>query len=83
MFAYYSKWISKFSEKIHPLIQNNGFPLSPSALQSFNSLKDIENSLMTAIDESIPFEVETHASDVAIAATLNQAGHPVAFFQEH
>ena len=84
MFAYYTKWISKFLEKIHPLIQNNEFPLSPSVLQSFNLLKkDIENSLMTAIDESIPFEVETDASDVAIAATLNQVGRPVAFFQEH
>ena len=35
---------------------------------------------MCAIDEHVPFEVETDASEFAIAATLNQKGHPVAFF---
>ena len=43
-------------------------------------IKDIKLSAVTSIDESLPFEVETHASDYAIAATLNQAGRPVAFF---
>ena len=33
-----------------------------------------------AVDESEPFEVQTDASEVAIAATLNQNGGPVAFF---
>ena len=81
MFSYYSKWIPKFSEKIRPLIQNKQFPISESALQTFEQLKlDIENSVIYAIDDSIPFEVETDASDYAIAATLNQAGRPVAFF---
>ena len=81
MFAYYSKWIPKFSEKLQPLVQNTDFPLSLDALNSFNLLKkDIDDSLLSAIDENLPFEVETDASDVAIAATLNQAGRPVAFF---
>ena len=42
--------------------------------------KSIAESVLTAIDEKIPFEVETDASEVAIAATLNQVGCPVAFF---
>ena len=36
--------------------------------------------MVNAINESIPFEVETDASEFVTAATLNQAEHPVAFF---
>ena len=55
--------------------------MPPNVLQSFDSLKsDIKRAVVTSIDESIPFEVETDASDYDIAATLNQAGQPVAFF---
>ena len=83
MFSYYSKWTPKFSEKIRPLIQNKLFPISESVLQIFEQLKlDIETSVIYAIDDSIPFEVETDASNYAMAATLNQAGRPVDFFSQ-
>ena len=81
MFAYYSHWISKFSEKIRPLITNEKFPLSETVLKSFELMKtEIANSVVHRIDYDIPFEVETDASEHTIAASLNQAGRPVAFF---
>ena len=39
MFAYYSKWIHKFSEKIRPLSTNRVFPLPQEALTTFESLR--------------------------------------------
>ena len=35
------------------------------------------NAIVSPIDESIPFVVETDASDHCLAATLSQAGCPV------
>jgi hypothetical protein len=81
MFAYYSKWIHNFSDKIAPLIKNESYPVNDDSKKHFEELKvDIENSVVTAIDENLPFELETDASDVALAAVLNQNGRPVAFF---
>ena len=81
LFAYYSKWVHKFSEKAFPLFKTTTFPLNKPAVDAFNSLKqEIANAVVTSIDEDVPFEVETDASDTAIAAALNQNGRPVAFF---
>ena len=40
----------------------------------------VEKSFVTAIDERIPLEVETDASEGALGATLSQDGERVAFF---
>ena len=80
-FSYYSQWIPGFSHRMSPINSCKSFPLSADATAAFESLKKgIEESVVMAVHEELPFEVETDASEVAIAVTLNQAGRPVAFF---
>ena len=80
MFAYYAKWIPNFSDKIRPLVEATNFPLEETALSAFNMLKkELEKATLQSIDESLPFVVECDASEVALSATLNQGGRPVAF----
>ena len=83
MFAYYSKWISRYSEKIHPLSSSTTFPLPHDALATFNSLKEeIANAILITVDKDNQLEVEMDASDYAIGATLNQADRPVAILMK-
>ena len=80
MFAYYAKWIDCFADKIRRLADVKSFPLSKEALQAFQRLKsELEHTALKSVDESKPFVVECDASDVAVSATLNQGGRPVAF----
>ena len=80
MFAYYAKWVPNFSEKMQPLSQATTFPLDGNALSAFTTLKkELEKASLHSIDESLPFIVETDASETALSATLNQGGRPVAF----
>ena len=70
-----------FSDKILPIVQNTTFLLPETVESSFKCLKsELENAVVVSIDYSEPLVVETDTSDVAIAATLNQNGRPVAFF---
>lgn len=81
LFAHYSCWIQNFSAKIRPLSKSSGFPLDQDAREAFSSLKtEVANAVLSTPDVSVPFVLETDASDYAIGATLNQNGRPVAFF---
>lgn len=81
IFAHYSKWVKRFSEKISILANTNSLPLSDEAIATFESIKmDIANAALAAIMEDEMFIVETDASGHALAATLSQNGRPVAFF---
>ena len=80
LFAYYAKWIKKFSEKIKRLKEAKSFPLNDSQINDFQNLKkETAGAVLRSIDKNMPFVVECDASDVAIVATLNQGGRPVAF----
>lgn len=81
LFSHYSKWIPKFSDLIAPLVKTGVFPLNAEAKKAFQKLKIIiENAVVLSIDESLPFELECDASNIALAGVLNQSGRPVAFF---
>ena len=80
MFAYYAKWISFFADKVRPLAECKSFPVTDSALESFELLKtELAKAALRSVNESLPFTVECDASDVAVSAILNQGGRPVAF----
>ena len=81
MFAYYSRWILKYSGMIRPLNTNKTFSLPPDALSTFQSFKnEIAAATLAMPLGRVQFEIETDASEYAISATLNQAGRPVTFF---
>ena len=78
MFAYYARWIENFSTKIAPLTGMETFPLiNKLAFETLRS--NLSSACLHCISDEEPFTVECDASDLAIGATLNQNGRPVAF----
>ena len=81
MFSYYSQFIKNFSDKIQPLLKTDIYPINSDAKNAFYLLKkDVKTSVVASIDETLPFVVETHVSEHALTATINQNGPPVALF---
>jgi hypothetical protein len=81
LFSYYSQWVEKFSDKIRPLTSIAEFPLSKEAVKAFTNIKhDIAAASLSCPNDSDMIIIESDASDVALSASLNQNGRPVAFF---
>ena len=58
--------------------RNNGIS---SAGKCFRQLQNkLANSALKAVDETVPFTLETNASDVALSSVLQQDDRPVAFW---
>ncbi len=74
MFAYYAKWISRFSDKIKNLKSTTIFPLSGEALLSFQTLKtDLINASLTAINDTLLYVVDIDASHNSVSVrTIDQ-----------
>ena len=80
LFAYYSKWIPRFSERLRPLVKTS-IPFDSNALKALADLKkSIMSDVKARIDEWGNFKIETDASDYAISAILSQDDRPVAFY---
>ena len=70
LFSHYAQWIPKFSNKISPLVKSKSFPLSTDAKNAFELVKsEIGQPVVVAIDEFQPFELETDASEIALAGS--------------
>ena len=62
------------------MIDTEVSPLSTNAWKAFEILKkDLGDVTLMSIEEDQKFVVEADASNVAISATLNHNGKPVAF----
>ncbi|KAL0462177.1 UNVERIFIED_CONTAM: Transposon Ty3-G Gag-Pol polyprotein [Sesamum latifolium] len=66
------------------LVEVQFFCLDRAAAQAFQALKDAMTLLpvLALPDFSIPFDLTTYASTVAIGAVLSQQGHPIAFYSK-
>jgi len=66
----FPQWIPRFLDQIKPIASCRLFPLPLKAVEAFESLKKtIEDTVVTAIDETNPTEVKMDESKVALAAT--------------
>ena len=64
MFSDCSQFMKNFSDKVQPIVKADTYPINSDAENAFYQLKkDIETSAVTNIDETLPFVVETDASD--------------------
>ena len=84
-FAYYAKWVNKYSTKVEPLLsamKGACFPLNSVCIAAISEMKSeiAAASLAVPVPDNGPIVIETDASGVAIGAVMTQAERPLAFF---
>ncbi|KAF7841378.1 Transposon Ty3-G Gag-Pol polyprotein [Senna tora] len=85
--GYYRKFITCYASIAHPLtelLKRNRFKCHEVADQAFQQLKlcMTRAPVLALPNFSLPFVVDTDASNTGIGAVLTQNGHPVAFFSK-
>lgn len=76
-----------YAHLAHPLtelLKKNNFHWTEAASRAFTQLKQamIQTLVLTLPNFSLPFVVETDASNVGVGAVLTQGGHPMAYFSK-
>lgn len=85
--GFYSRFVKHYATIASPLtdlLKANSFSWTSTADTAFQKLKEVmlHLPLLSLPDFSLPFEVTTDASTVAIGAVLSQNHHPIAFFSK-
>jgi len=80
LLAYYSKWVQDYSGKLAHFSKAD-LPLNTHQLEIIKGMFDeIKTATLKPIDYSVPFMLETDASNHSISSILSQNGKPVSFF---
>lgn len=85
--GYYRQFVHNYTTITAPLtelLKHNNFQWNPVAQSAFDNLKRAMTSLpvLALPNFSLPFDVTTDASGVAIGAVLSQDMHPIVFFSQ-
>ena len=56
LFAYYARWLPRYSDRIKLLVDTVVFPLCENAVKLFRQLQnELANSALKVVDETVPF----------------------------